>query len=140
MSLSPHKPLTHLIQVLLCVKDEHKSLLGRFAHMKILPLPRLVSAGSLGLSAAAFYSAAEIRDLSPNLRPLFPNDSDTFELVVAVTLGFVFLLIGCVLLFRRKRPSKSLQPTPGSGGRSATRFTSLGPAWLELWSLGCRAP
>ncbi len=29
-------------------------------------------------------------------------------------------------------PSKSLQPTPGSGLSSAARFTSLGPAWLSL--------
>src|SRR4029453_13279789 len=28
-------------------------------------------------------------------------------------------------------PIKSLQPMPGSGGRSAARFTSLGPAWLS---------
>ena len=28
-------------------------------------------------------------------------------------------------------PNKSLQPTPGSGSSSATRFTSLGPAWLS---------
>jgi hypothetical protein len=33
-------------------------------------------------------------------------------------------------------PNKPLQPTPGSGGRSAARFTSLGPAWLSF----CRSP
>jgi len=31
------------------------------------------------------------------------------------------------------RPNKSLQPTPGSGYRSAARFTSLGPAWLSFF-------
>jgi hypothetical protein len=30
------------------------------------------------------------------------------------------------------RPNKSLQPTPGSGCKSAARFTSLGPAWLSF--------
>ena len=34
---------------------------------------------------------------------------------------------------RRVRPNKSLQPTPGSGGTSAARFTSLGPAWLSFF-------
>ena len=30
-------------------------------------------------------------------------------------------------------PNKSLQPTPGSGGRSAARFTYLAPAWLSFY-------
>jgi hypothetical protein len=29
-------------------------------------------------------------------------------------------------------PNKSLQPTPGSAFRSASRFTATGPAWLSL--------
>src|SRR5947207_5677732 len=29
-------------------------------------------------------------------------------------------------------PTKSLQPTPGSGFSSAARFTFTGPAWLSL--------
>ena len=32
--------------------------------------------------------------------------------------------------------NKSLQPTPGSGGSSAARFTSLDPAWLSLGGMG----
>jgi hypothetical protein len=32
----------------------------------------------------------------------------------------------------RQRPNKSLQPMPGSGGSSAARFTSTGPAWLSF--------
>ena len=38
------------------------------------------------------------------------------------------------------RPNKSLHPTPGSVCSSAARFTSLGPAWLSLWSLGRFTP
>lgn len=34
-------------------------------------------------------------------------------------------------MMRPTPPNKSLQPTPGSGSSSATRFTSLGPAWLS---------
>jgi hypothetical protein len=34
-------------------------------------------------------------------------------------------------VLRSVRPNKSLQPTPGSGYRSAARFTSFGPAWLS---------
>ena len=33
----------------------------------------------------------------------------------------------------RTRPNHALQPTPGSGGSSAARVTSLGPAWLSLF-------
>jgi len=36
-----------------------------------------------------------------------------------------------LLQFMTMTPNKSLQPTLGSGYRSAARFTSLGPAWLS---------
>ena len=54
-------------------------------------------------------------------------------------VSLVVFSVFCVLFFcdpirsdvRHHRPNKSLQPTPGSGSRSAARFTSLGPAWLS---------
>ena len=35
-------------------------------------------------------------------------------------------------LHRPRTPNHSLQPTPGSGFSSASRFTFTGPAWLSL--------
>jgi hypothetical protein len=64
-------------------------------------LHKVLGAGSFGVSAILFYGAAEIHHLSVGLRTLFPRESDTFAVGVAVTLGFLFALVGCDLLFRR---------------------------------------
>jgi hypothetical protein len=72
-------------------------------------LTKLPGIVSLAFSALAFYLAAAMWDLSVSLRPLFPiTDSDRFQVGIIVVFGFLFLFVGCFLLFRRMPPNRRI--------------------------------
>jgi hypothetical protein len=85
--------------------------LGDSMRMRIFTLTNLTGIVSLALSALAFYLAAAMWNLSVSLRPLFPiTDSDKFQVGIIGIFGFLFLFVGCCLLFRRISTNKSPEP------------------------------
>ena len=84
---------------------------------------------------SSIASGSALIELRLETAALIGNDPAFDDLaLVAVPEPKTMALIGLgivVLVTRRLRPNKSLQPTPGRRCSSAARFTSPGPAWLS---------
>ena len=98
--------------------------------MRIFTLTKLKGIVSLALSAFAFYFAAAMWGLSVSLLPLFPiTDSDRFQVGIFVVFGFLFLLVGCFLVFRRVPPNQSPEPTAVA---AAVAIHAASRRWLSF--------